>query len=165
MLNLQELRAQLVAENKTARDEQMKNARENFDQRKDVNTVLAVAAALDVAGLVKGHYGDGYRLVAGWGGWTVYADLDVNGFLEAHDKKLSDLLAGIGAVLSGADWKSYDNPAGKTRTFSISSKNVHVSVEAMLKDDSQKCRRVVVGKKVEEREVYEFRCDGEEVVT
>lgn len=165
MLNLQELRGQLAEENRTTKENELTTARKNFVAREDLSQVLMVAAALDNAGLKKGHYEDGWRVHAGYSGWTIYADLNVEGFLEAHDARLATVLAAVAAALPGCDWKSYDNPAAKNRSFQIDGKNLTVCIGADLKDDSTKCKRVVVGKKTVEQEIYEFRCDGEEVTT
>lgn len=164
MLHLPELRARLGQQNREERDASLTRARENFAKRKDLSKVLPIIAACDVAGLVEGKYTNGFRVIAGYG-WTIYANLDVEGFLETHDKKLADLLAGISAALPGKEWSSNDSPMYKTRSYTIWEGDLCVQVEAKLKDGSEKCRRVVVGKKVEERDVFQFVCDGEEVAS
>lgn len=162
MLNLQELRAQLGADNKATRDSELKSARRGFEKRKDLTKVLAIAAACDAAGLVEGKWEDGWRIFAS-GGWAIYVNINVEGFLEAHDQRLANLLAAISAACPGTEWSSHDDPTNKTRRFTIWGADLHLDVTAELKDDSQKCRRVVVGKRTVEQELYEFRCDGEEV--
>ena len=165
MLNLQELRAGLVDISRTHRETQLKDAREGFEARKDLKQVIAAAAACDVAELKKNNYTNGYRICASYAGWHVYVDINVEGFLEAHDERLATLLSAINAICPDRNWNSYDYPANKTRSFRLDDGGFSVEVCAKLQDDSQKCRRVVVGKKMEERDVFQFVCDGEDVTS
>jgi hypothetical protein len=94
-----------------------------------------------------------YMFVSSYGDVHLSMD-DLPSFKCLELEMVLNALENMGTISRTKDWAEYLN---KDFVYHIDGVTVHVT--AYVKSDSETCKRVAVGTKIEEKVIYEMRCD------